>query len=107
MGERLVVQFARGSRREKEGLPYPSDRPAPRPRRTPYRMSIRNLPVETSWQVSYPSHVLRRPDLEEPHTTWPFSFCPATIPVWRSYLLASTGQGPDLTTSGVISLPVG
>lgn len=53
MGERLVVQFARGSRREKEGgMPYPSERPAPRPRRTPYRMSIRNLPVETSWQVS-------------------------------------------------------
>lgn len=50
MGERLVVQFARGSRRNE---PYaPQERPVPRPRRTPHRMSITGLPVDTSWQVS-------------------------------------------------------
>ena len=51
MGERLIVQFARGSRRI-EDQPYQA-RPVPRPRRTPFRMQISNLPVETSWQVSY------------------------------------------------------
>jgi transcription initiation factor TFIID subunit 15 len=50
MGERLTVQFAKGSRREPN--PY-HERPPPRPRRTPFRMTITNLPVETSWQVSY------------------------------------------------------
>ena len=50
LGERLVVQFARGPRRNEE---YPrQERAAPRPRRTPYRMQIANLPAETSWQVS-------------------------------------------------------
>jgi transcription initiation factor TFIID subunit 15 len=49
MNERLIVQFAKGSRRE----PYhPHERPPPRPRRTPYKMTITGLPVETSWQVS-------------------------------------------------------
>ncbi|KAF2748017.1 hypothetical protein M011DRAFT_476648 [Sporormia fimetaria CBS 119925] len=48
MGERLVVQFARGSRRNENFVPH--ERAAPRPRRTPYRMRISNLPVETSWQ---------------------------------------------------------
>ncbi|KAF2084824.1 hypothetical protein K490DRAFT_1943, partial [Saccharata proteae CBS 121410] len=48
MGERLVVQFARGSRRQ-EGFAH-QERVAPRPRRTPFRMSITGLPVETSWQ---------------------------------------------------------
>ncbi|KAF2453328.1 hypothetical protein BDY21DRAFT_293162 [Lineolata rhizophorae] len=48
MGERLVVQFARGSRRNPEF--QPQERTAPRPRRTPFRMSITGLPTETSWQ---------------------------------------------------------
>jgi len=48
MGERLVVQFARGARRN-EPHAY-QERSAPRPRRTPFRMNITNLPVDTSWQ---------------------------------------------------------
>ncbi|KAF2500141.1 hypothetical protein BU16DRAFT_534768 [Lophium mytilinum] len=48
MGERLIVQFARGSRRT-ENFAH-QERAAPRPRRTPYRMRISQLPVETSWQ---------------------------------------------------------
>ena len=59
MGERLTVQFARGSRhREQAGGPpaagggYNNDRnSAPRPRRTPHRMQISGLPNDTSWQV--------------------------------------------------------
>ncbi|EON65289.1 hypothetical protein W97_04527 [Coniosporium apollinis CBS 100218] len=48
MGERLVVQFARGSRRNE---PFAhQERTAPRPRRTAFRMQITGLPVETSWQ---------------------------------------------------------
>jgi len=47
MGERLTVQFAKGSRRE---APPFNDRPAPRPRRTPFRMTLESLPAETSWQ---------------------------------------------------------
>ncbi|KKY17262.1 putative pre-mrna splicing factor [Diplodia seriata] len=49
MGERLVVQFARGSRRQNDGYSH-QERAVPRPRRTPFRMSITGLPVETSWQ---------------------------------------------------------
>lgn len=76
MGERLVVQFARGSRRQNDGYSH-QERAVPRPRRTPFRMSITGLPVETSWQVSnlpvtlgsetfgFPSHV----------------YVPVTIPV--------------------------
>jgi hypothetical protein len=52
MGERLIVQFARGSRRNENFTPH--ERAAPRPRRTPFRMRISNLPVETSWQVRPP-----------------------------------------------------
>ncbi|KAF1812942.1 hypothetical protein P152DRAFT_331355 [Eremomyces bilateralis CBS 781.70] len=48
MGERLVVQFARGSRPRNENAIH--ERTAPRPRRTPHRMAIANLPAETSWQ---------------------------------------------------------
>ena len=51
MGERLVVQFARGSNRPRDGHDYPP-RMAPRPRRTVHRMTITGLPFETSWQVS-------------------------------------------------------
>lgn len=52
MGERLTVQFARGSRhRENTGGFQPHERTAPRPRRTPHRMQISGLPTETSWQV--------------------------------------------------------
>ncbi|KAK1771840.1 hypothetical protein QBC33DRAFT_169492 [Phialemonium atrogriseum] len=53
MGERLTVQFARGSR-HREGAPGGGfgnhERTAPRPRRTPHRMQISGLPTETSWQ---------------------------------------------------------
>jgi len=48
MGERLTVQFARGSR-HRDAFANP-DRSAPRPRRTPHRMQISGLPGETSWQ---------------------------------------------------------
>lgn len=49
MGERLTVQFARGSR-HREGFAN-HDRPTqPRPRRTPFRLQISGLPGETSWQ---------------------------------------------------------
>lgn len=49
LGERLVVQFARGSRRNEDM--NRQERAPPRPRRTPFRMQISGLPVETSWQV--------------------------------------------------------
>ncbi|OCK80053.1 hypothetical protein K432DRAFT_53887 [Lepidopterella palustris CBS 459.81] len=48
MGERLIVQFARGNRRT-DNFAH-QERAAPRPRRTPFRMRISGLPVETSWQ---------------------------------------------------------
>jgi hypothetical protein len=53
MGERLTVQFARGSRqREAFGSGGGGhERSAPRPRRTPFRMQITGLPNDTSWQV--------------------------------------------------------
>jgi hypothetical protein len=62
MGERLTVQFARGSRHREQGPGGPGgggggggynhDRnSAPRPRRTPHRMQITGLPNDTSWQV--------------------------------------------------------
>ncbi|KAF7558939.1 hypothetical protein G7046_g5208 [Stylonectria norvegica] len=55
MGERLTVQFARGSRHREGGFngagAAPHERAAPRPRRTPHRMQIAGLPNETSWQV--------------------------------------------------------
>lgn len=53
MGERLVVQFARGGNRPRDGG-YDQPRMAPRPRRTVHRMSITGLPFETSWQVRRP-----------------------------------------------------
>ncbi|KAJ9621223.1 hypothetical protein H2203_007275 [Taxawa tesnikishii (nom. ined.)] len=49
MGERLVVQFARGTTRPREHG-YSEHRAAPRPRRTVHRMTITGLPFETSWQ---------------------------------------------------------
>ena len=49
-GNRLTVQFARGTRpRDTFAAP---DRTHPRPRRTAFRMQITGLPGETSWQVS-------------------------------------------------------
>ena len=51
MGERLVVQFARGNTRPREGFEN-APRMAPRPRRNVHRMTISGLPFETSWQVS-------------------------------------------------------
>lgn len=50
MGERLTVQFARGSRNRESGFGT-HERAPPRPRRTPFRMQITGLPNETSWQV--------------------------------------------------------
>jgi hypothetical protein len=49
MGSRLNVQFARGGRERRE--PFFNDRPAPRTRRTIYRLNLTGLPAETSWQV--------------------------------------------------------
>ncbi|KAK3316106.1 putative methyltransferase-domain-containing protein [Apodospora peruviana] len=50
MGERLTVQFARGTR-NREGGAFNNERnSAPRPRRTPHRMQITGLPNDTSWQ---------------------------------------------------------
>ncbi|WPH02130.1 Hypothetical protein R9X50_00498500 [Acrodontium crateriforme] len=49
MGERLVVQFARGGQRPRDGQEF-APRMAPRPRRTVHRMTISGLPFETSWQ---------------------------------------------------------
>ncbi|KAL9636022.1 MAG: hypothetical protein Q9164_003085 [Protoblastenia rupestris] len=46
-GNRLTVQFARGSR--PRDFPAP-DRTHPRPRRTAFRMQITGLPGDTSWQ---------------------------------------------------------
>jgi hypothetical protein len=51
MGERLTVQFARGTR-NRDAFAN-TERTAPRPRRTPHRMQISGLPGETSWQVCY------------------------------------------------------
>ncbi|KAG9248748.1 hypothetical protein BJ878DRAFT_309928 [Calycina marina] len=48
MGERLTVQFARGTRPRDTFAAQ--ERAAPRPRRTPHRMQISGLPGETSWQ---------------------------------------------------------
>lgn len=48
MGERLTVQFARGSRSRE--VYANTERTAPRPRRTPHRLQISGLPGETSWQ---------------------------------------------------------
>lgn len=60
MGERLVVQFARGnSARPRDGY-HDMPRMAPRPRRTVHRMTITGLPFETSWQVSTLSLVFAR-----------------------------------------------
>ncbi|KAI9864429.1 MAG: hypothetical protein M1824_005132 [Vezdaea acicularis] len=51
LGERLTVQFARGSKPHRDPAPNgASERGPPRPRRTKYRMEISNLPTETSWQ---------------------------------------------------------
>lgn len=61
MGERLVVQFARGSNRPHDDRGY-QPRMAPRPRRTVHRMTITGLPFETSWQVSRPFFLCRVPE---------------------------------------------
>lgn len=53
MGERLVVQPARGSdrTRERRDNDYPPQRAGPRPRRTVHRMTMTGLPDGASWQV--------------------------------------------------------
>jgi hypothetical protein len=60
MGERLVVQFARGSTRPRDGPGFGQERMAPRPRRTVHRMTITGLPFETSWQVRILSSIALR-----------------------------------------------
>ncbi|KAK3995829.1 Pre-mRNA-splicing factor srp2 [Cladorrhinum sp. PSN332] len=54
MGERLTVQFARGTRHSNGGgnnSSFNNERSnVPRPRRTPHRMQITGLPSDTSWQ---------------------------------------------------------
>ncbi|KAH7027893.1 uncharacterized protein B0I36DRAFT_328142 [Microdochium trichocladiopsis] len=50
MGQRLTVQFARGSRQREGGFGGNNERQPPRPRRTPHRMQITGLPNDTSWQ---------------------------------------------------------
>ncbi|KAK3333846.1 hypothetical protein B0T19DRAFT_355925 [Cercophora scortea] len=55
MGERLTVQFARGTRHREGAAGAPGAfnherSAAPRPRRTPHRMQISGLPNDTSWQ---------------------------------------------------------
>jgi len=49
-GSRLNVQFARGGR-PRENFEQFGGRPAPRNRRTVYRLNITGIPGETSWQV--------------------------------------------------------
>jgi hypothetical protein len=58
MGERLTVQFARGSR-QRDNFAASDRSAAPRPRRTPHRMQISGLPSETSWQVCYSCFFIR------------------------------------------------
>ena len=60
MGERLVVQFARGGQRPRDDYGH-APRMAPRPRRTVHRMTITGLPPETSWQVSNSPPILSWP----------------------------------------------
>jgi hypothetical protein len=57
MGERLTVQFARGTRNRDTFAA--AERTVPRPRRTPHRMQISGLPGETSWQVCNPPSFIR------------------------------------------------
>lgn len=74
MGERLTVQFARGSRHRENGAPSGpggfgnNERAPPRPRRTPHRMQISGLPTDTSWQVCFSSYSLL-PDSRMPVAT--------------------------------------
>ena len=72
MGERLVVQFARGSTRPRDGPGYGQERMAPRPRRTVHRMTITGLPFETSWQVR--------------------TLCSGQVLIWILHLLAWTSR---------------
>lgn len=46
----MTVQFARGPRR-KDDFGGPQERNVPRPRRTVFRMDLKGLAPETSWQV--------------------------------------------------------
>ncbi|RKF62922.1 Pre-mRNA-splicing factor srp2 [Erysiphe neolycopersici] len=79
MGERLTVQFARGSR-SREAYAN-TERTAPRPRRTPHRMQISGLPGETSWQVrpSFPFFALEfwisLSLLDDQHHNWTPLLC--------------------------------
>ncbi|MCJ1480940.1 hypothetical protein MMC06_001095 [Schaereria dolodes] len=59
-GNRLTVQFARGTR-PRDTFAQP-DRTHPRPRRTAFRMQITGLPGETSWQDL--KDFARRPGLD-------------------------------------------
>lgn len=50
-GNRLIVQFARGSKQRDPQ--FPQERPVPRTRRTIYRMTLTGLPLDTSWQACH------------------------------------------------------
>lgn len=56
-GERLTVQFARGPRRKDDF--GPQERNVPRPRRTVFRMDLKGLAPETSWQVRHSPPCIR------------------------------------------------
>lgn len=96
MGERLIVQFARGSRRNENFTPH--ERAAPRPRRTPFRMRIANLPVETSWQVRLPdpwiSSVSSCGQFPRPGLWFLFRVLPVTalLDVWTRLNLDALGS---------------
>lgn len=74
MGQRLTVQFARGSRQREATFGGNTERQAPRPRRTPHRMQIAGLPNDTSWQVC--SSFCFRLISQEP---WPKSSLPVLV----------------------------
>lgn len=52
LGKRLTVQFARGGNRPRDAPFAYQERPAPRTRRTVFRLTLTGLPMETSWQVT-------------------------------------------------------
>lgn len=96
MGERLVVQFARGSTRPRDGPGFGQERMAPRPRRTVHRMTITGLPFETSWQVRIlPGLHELLGNLHPSYCRWHYTHILTPHPRISRTSLAS----PDLTSS--------
>jgi hypothetical protein len=105
MGERMVVQFARGARKREENPSF-HERQAPRPRRTLFRMSITGLPVETSWQVSIPlthleSSVEPRQHLPSFEYDPPTTCCINSVPSWSVLDLWTTVDSWHSRTYGL------